>query len=277
MLRGVMECPFFRADGTLVTQPGYDAATETFLAPGTCEFLPVPESPTQEDAQQAAHRLFLMVKDFPFATEADKAAWLAGLLTPLAREAIQGPVPGVAMSGNRPGVGKGKLIDIIGTVVTGRKLPTSSYPAEPEEAGKVKVAMALAGPLLTHFDNLPDGGTYGNTAIDSAITSTTIDDRILGSSRLTGEIPWRTCCFLSGNNLSPGPEAYRRWLVCNLITSLERPEERSDFQIADLLEYVQQHRAELLRDALTILRAHFVAGQLYGGWGRLGSFESWDK
>jgi hypothetical protein len=277
VLRGVMECPFFRSDGSLVEQPGYDAATETLLVSSNCEFLPVPESPTQEDAWEAANRLFALTSDFPFPTNADWAAWLAGLLTPLAREAIDGPVPGLAECGNKAGIGKGLLIDVIGTIVTGRKMPKSYYPPDPEEAQKVKVSIALDGSLLTHFDNVPDGTSYGNSALDSAITSTTIDDRILGSSKRTGEIPWRTCCFLSGNNITPGRDAHRRWLMCNLITELERPQERNDLTIANLAKHVEQHRAELLRDALTILRAHFLAGQPSGGWGRLGSFEAWDQ
>jgi hypothetical protein len=65
--------------------------------------------------------------------------------------------------------------------------------------------------------------------------------------------------------------------MCNLITELERPQERNDLTIANLAKHVEQHRAELLRDALTILRAHFLAGQPSGGWARLGSFEAWDQ
>jgi hypothetical protein len=214
------------------------------LVSSNCEFLPVPASPTQENAWEAANRLFALTSDFPFPTNADWAAWLAGLLTPLAREAIDGPVPGLAECGNKAGIGKGLLIDVIGTIVTGRKMPKSYYPADPEEAQKVKVSIALDGSLLTHFDNVPDGTSYGNSALDSAITSTTIDDRILGSSKRTGEIPWRTCCFLSGNNITPGRDAHRRWLMCNLITELERPQERNDLTIANLAKHVEQHRAE---------------------------------
>jgi hypothetical protein len=280
VLRGVMECPFFRSDGTLVEQPGYDEATETFLAPGTCEFLPVPEFPTKDDAWESANRLFLLIDDFPILDEEkdkNKAAWLAGLLTPLARAAINGPVPGLAVRGNRAGVGKGLLINLIGTIVTGRNVPTSDYPVEPEEAQKVKVSILLEGPLLTHFDNVEEGGSYGNSKLDSALTSTTINDRILGGNRRTGDIRWRTCCFLSGNNIAPYGDADRRWLVCNLTTKLERPHERKDFQIVNLQTHVEQNRAELLRDALTILRAHFVAGQPTGNWARFGSFEAWDS
>jgi putative DNA primase/helicase len=277
VLRGVAECPFFRPDGSLVKQPGYDAETRVFLASSDGGFLPVPESPTQDDAREAAIRLRVLTGDFPFQADDDRAAWLAGLLTPPAREAIDEPVPGLVVRGNKAGTGKGLLINLIGTIVTGRGVPISNYPDNPEEAKKLKVAIALAGPPLIHFDDLAEGSSYGNSALDSAMTSRMINDRILGSSKMTGEIPWRTCCFLSGNNITPGRTAHRRWLVCDLITELEHPEERSDMTIPDLADHVRQHRAEFLRDALTILRAHFLAGQPAGGWPKLGSFEVWDR
>ena len=40
---------------------------------------------------------------------------------------------------------------------------------------------------------------------------------------------------------------------------------------------MHKHRATLLRDALTILKAHAVAGYPKGDWAPLGSFYEWDK
>src|SRR5512133_1848505 len=96
------------------------------------------------------------------------------------------------------------------------------------------------------------------------------------SNTLTKNLELSLCWFLSGNNLSPGKDAYRRWLVCNLVTQEENPEERPDLKIKDLLSYVTARRTTLLTSALVILKAHALAGRPTGDWGPLGSFENWD-
>jgi len=94
---------------------------------------------------------------------------------------------------------------------------------------------------------------------------------------MTGDLKLRISWFLSGNNLYPVKDAYRRWLVCNLVTEEERLEERSDITIRDLRSYIRQNRAQLVRDALTILKAHALAGRPAGDWAPLGSYELWDQ
>lgn len=274
-LLAIADCPFIRPDGQIVQEPGYDPMTATLYRP-SIEFLPAPASPTRDDAKAAAGRIFLVVKQFHFASDDDRAVWLAGLLTAAARPAIRGPVPGFAQVGNKAGCGKGLLIDLIGIIVWGNNVPTSCYPTDPIEAHKVKVAIALAGKPVVHLDNLEEGRFYGNPALDSALTATEVDDRILGTSRMTGRLPLRPVWFLSGNNVSPAKDAYRRWLPSNITTDLERPEERNDLEIPNLRAHVRERRAELVRDVLTVLKAHFDAKRPKGEWAPLGSFEEWD-
>jgi hypothetical protein len=104
-----------------------------------------------------------------------------------------------------------------------------------------------------------------------------VSDRILGQSRDSGSVPLRPVWMLSGNNVSPSRDAFRRWLPCNLTTPLESPHERDDIEVGNLRQYVAEHRAELIGDALLILKAHAVAGHPKGSWAPLGSFEAWDR
>jgi putative DNA primase/helicase len=275
-LRGVAGIPFPRADGTLVTAPGYDPATGVYYWP-SLDLPAFPDQPTQKDARDAAAKLLALVEQFPFASDDDRVVWLAALLTVVARQGIEGPVPGTAFTSNRPGTGKGKLIDISSTIATGRPTPTTSYPHDEAEARKLKTTFALAATPIVHLDNLDEGTTYGCGVLDSVLTSTHVNDRILGESRSTGDLELRCCWFVSGNNISPAKDAFRRWLVCNLVTELERPEERADLKIVDILAHVREHRAELVRAALVILKAHAVAGHPNGKWAPLGSFEQWDR
>jgi hypothetical protein len=57
----------------------------------------------------------------------------------------------------------------------------------------------------------------------------------------------------------------------------EFPEDRTDFQHPDLRTYVTNNRLDLLRDALTILRAWFVAGRPDMKLTPWGSFECWSE
>jgi bifunctional DNA primase/polymerase-like protein len=275
-LEAIVECPFPRPDGSIVDQSGYDKATATLYIP-SIKFPPIPLKPNRQDAREAWERIAFHFKDFPFKTEEDRVIVLAGILTVIARPAIDGPVPGIAVIGNKAGTGKGFLINGMTIPGTGRVAPTSAYPYKPEEAVKVKVSIAVAARTVINFDNMEEGSTYGNGPLDSALTAMTVDDRVLGSSKLSGELPLRTTWFLSGNNISPAKDAYRRWLVCNLVTKLEHPEQRSDLGEEPFHDILMAHRGEIVRDALTILKAHAQGRRLGAGGAPLGSFEDWDR
>jgi hypothetical protein len=175
------------------------------------------------------------------------------------------------------------LIDLAGIIVHGCPTGTSTYPSDPKEAEKVKLALALAAVPSVHFDNLPEGGFYGGGVLDSMLTSTVVSGRILGLSKDSGNVPLRTTWHVSGNNISPIKDSARRWLPSNLVTTLECPYERDDLDEHDLKGSTLRQRPELVRAALIILRAHAQAGQPTGTkdngkrWAPLGSFESWDR
>jgi hypothetical protein len=275
-LNAVVECPFPRPDGSIVETPGYDVETATVFLP-TFDFPKLPDRPTRADARSAWGRLRWYVREFPFPSEDDCVVFLAGLLNVIGRPAVIGPTPGIAINGNKAATGKGLLVDAMTMPGIGRSAPTSSYPDDHQEAVKVKVAIVLSGKPVVSFDNLGEGSMYGGSAIDSALTALTIDDRILGMSRNTGEIPVRTAWFLNGNNITPTKDAWRRWLVCNLTTDLEHPERRGDIEDKDLRALILKNRAEIVRDALVILKSHALDGRPTGGWPPMGSFEEWDR
>ena len=285
-VQGVVECPYLLPTDTCIgnqlpigslCEPGYNADTEIIYIP-TVEFDPLPDNPTQKDAETAATRIFDYVKEFPFKDpNLDRAVWLAHLLTAIMRPAIPEAAPGVAYIGNTAGVGKGLLVHTVGIIATGRPVPATSYPLDKEEARKVKVTLALSGVQLVLLDDLDEGQSYGNGPLDSMITETKIgNERVLGTMQQTGEIHLRPTWCLNGNNLAPARDAHRRWLICNIVTELEHPEERK-VEREDLLDQVHKHRATLLRDALIVLKAHALAGYPKGDWAPLGSFYKWDK
>ncbi len=272
-LEAVVDYPVLRPDGTILTEPGYDADTCLLLMP--TQALPdVPDHPTRDDAAAARDELLDVVADFPFQHKVHIAAWLAGLLTPLCRFAFAGPAPLFLVDSNVRGAGKGLLLDCIAHIVTGARFTVATYTADEDELRKRITSLALGGDRLVLFDNLD--GKFGNCVLDAALTGPAWKDRVLGVNRMA-EAPLLMTWFATGNNVMVAADTARRTCHIRLESDRERPEERDDFRHRDLLRYVGRRRRRLLRAALTILRAYALAGMPDMGLPAWGSFEGWSR
>src|SRR5581483_11593895 len=252
-LEAVVETPVLRPDGSVLDQAGYDPPTELLYEP-SATFPPIPKEPTLQDARAAAEQLFDLVSDFPFANDAHKVAWLAGLLTLVGRFAFAGPAPLFVIDANCPGSGKSLLASVIAVICTGRDAARTSYPPSDEEMRKIITSVALAGERLMLLDNIGAGATLGYASLDAALTSTTWKDRLLGVSKMTPEIPLCAVWFATGNNVVIGGDTARRTILCRLESPQENPEERSTFRYPQLLKQVAEYRQDYVVAALTILR-----------------------
>jgi hypothetical protein len=273
-LEAIAEYPVLRPDGTILDAAGYDAGTGLLLAPAG-HVPAVPPDPTVDDARRSRDLLLDVVCDVPFERPCHKAAWLAALLTPLARFAFTGPAPLFLADSNVRGSGKGLILDCISRIVTGVGFAVATYTNDEDELRKRITALVQAGDRLALFDNLE--GKFGNATLDAALTATAWKDRLLGGNR-TITAPVYVTWFGTGNNVAVGADTARRVCPIRLETPLERPEERHDFKYPDLLGWVDAHRGDLLAAALTVLRAYFAAGcpdqkltpwGTFGGWSRV--------
>lgn len=270
-LEGVIEYPVLRPDGTILQTPGYDAATGLLLEPAGS--LPmIPPAPSRDDARQAARCLLDVVSDFPFASDLYRSAWLAALLTPLARFSFEGPAPLFLADANVRAAGKGLLLDVAALIVTGQRFTVATYTNDEEELRKRITSLVLGGDRLVLFDNLD--GKFGNAQLDAALTSVRWRDRMLGGNRMV-EAPILATWYATGNNVQIGADTARRICHIRLESPEERPENRRDFRWPDLRHIVRQRRLELLVDALVILRAYFHAGRPDQNLMPWGSFEGW--
>jgi hypothetical protein len=274
LLEAVVETPVLRADGTVLEAPGYDAETGLYFKPPEIGFPPVPVEPTKDDAIRARDLLLDVVVDFPFATPAHKAAWLSGVLTPVARHAFDGPTPLTLIDGNLRGVGKSLLCDTFGLIVTGRPMARMPHVDKDDEMRKRITALAIAGDPMILVDNV--AGTLGGPSLDAALTSVEWKDRILGESR-TITVPFCAIWYATGNNVVLGADTVRRCLHVRLETPEEKPEERSGFQHPNLGRWIAEIRTTLVTAALTLLRAYFVAGAPDQALPTWGSFEGWSQ
>jgi len=270
-LSGVTEIPVLRPGGTILTTPGWDESTGLLFTPNG-DLPELPDAPTKADALAATKILLDVVADFPFASPAHQSAWLAGLLTILARRAFSGPAPMFLVDANIRGSGKSMLADVISLITTSRLMPRLSNPESDEETRKRITALALAGDPLVLIDNI--SGTLGSASLDAVLTSTLWKDRRLGGNEIV-EMPMRAVWFATGNNVILTGDMSRRICHVRLDSLEENPEERSDFRHPKLLAYVRENRMQLLAGGLTILRAFVVAGRPEAGLKPWGSFEGW--
>jgi len=274
-LMGVSDAPILRPDGSIWQTPGYDERTGVLFEPGFgATFPPVHDEVNINDADAALMTLLEIVCDFPFESEEHKAAWLAALLTPLARFAFTGPSPLFLIDANTRGAGKGLLAQTIGRIVLGREMPVSSYAHDSDEMRKKLTAIAIAGDRLILFDDLE--GMFGNDSLNRALTSTRWKDRILGRSQEI-ELPLIPAWYATGNNVQVAADTLRRVIHVRLDCLSERPEERSGFKHENLLAWIGANRTQLLTAALTILSAYLKRGHASKDLKPFGSFEGWSS
>lgn len=270
-LRALTTFPVLSPRGELRTEPGYDEATKTFYH-ASCD-ISVSEIPTREEAKAACKQLLDLVADFPFGSKEHKSAWLASLVTPLSRFMHQSHTPLTIVQANAPGSGKTTLAQIVALITTGSNVPVMS--CEKGEPNRKEIISKLrASPPVAIIDNIL--GRFGGANMNALITSRSFEDRSLGSLKMLSA-PNDTAWFATGNRVLLAPDLARRCLHIRLKSMVEKPHERTDFKIKDLVQHVRDNRGKLLSAALVILKAYAVAGfpeQKMDAWG---SFEDFSR
>jgi len=277
-LRGVTESPILRADGSLLERPGYDPVTRLVHAPEPGFSLPpVPRIPTEPELRAAVAVVEDILRDFPFATNADLATAWAALFTIALRTMIEGALtPLFLFDAPAPGTGKGLLARALGQAATGARPPMMSAPGDRDDAEwrKRVTATLFLGRSLAIIDNVEQ--PIGSPALAALLTTDTWTDRILGRSEMV-TLAARTVWIVTGNNLRLRGDLPRRAVWCRLDAQLARPWVRDGFHHADLLGWVSDNRSQLLGAVFTIARSWISAGRPGPPESvpKLGSFEVW--
>ncbi len=275
-LRCVVTVPVVLADGSIHATRG--VLREGILYEGREGCYEVPEYPSEEERQHALEELYLVVADFPWPGElcgnSHRAAWIACLFTIVGRFSFEGQCPYGVIDGNTSSAGKGLLATITAIICTGAEPPAMTCPSNEEELRKSILPVLAAGTRLQLLDELQEG--FGGKHWNGMVTSKMYRGRILGTSTIQ-TVGNDTFWLCTGNNVSLQPESARRCLYLRLETFQDHPESRSGFRIPNLVDYVIDNQAKLLRSVLTLLRAFIVAGRPASGLAPWGSFESWSR
>lgn len=273
-LKGLVNAPVVREDGSILLRSGYDEATGLCYRPDATLTLPlIPENPTKDQAAEAAKSVMEEVlHDFPFVDDASKAGALAAFLTPAVRPMIRGCVPMALVDKPSPGTGASKLLDLVSIVATGRPMAALSPPGEEEEWRKLITGLMRDGASLVCLDNI--ASDLKADALSRALSSTIWKDRTLGKPDAS-EYPQRACWYATGNNLTLSGDIPRRSHLIQLDAKMARPWERTAFRHPDINLWVGENRGAVLAALLIMARAWVIAGRPNGCKTIIGGFDEW--
>jgi hypothetical protein len=273
-LEALVEFPVFRPDGSLLDTPGFDKATALAYVPVPGLFIPaIPAHPSEDDLVRAITLIDEAIGEFPFQNQACHANAIALLLTPIIRQAIHGHVPLALLDATRPGTGKSLLAELVALIATGRKAAMMGAPYDDDEWRKRIAATLSDGATIIVIDNVRS--RLQSAALDLALTSHTVQERILGQSK-NGVYAQRATWMATGNNIQLGGDMPRRCYWIRMDAHMDKPWRRGGFT-HDLEEWVPAHRGELIAALLTLARAWYAAGRPAPAQPlpRIGGFQPW--
>ncbi len=263
-LRGIVNAPTMRRDGSILQTPGYDAASGIIFDPCGVEFPPIPDEPTPADALAGLAQIDELFALFPYerAEPGQPPLWtpsysvtLSALLCLVARHAMK-TAPLHGNDSPTPGTGKSLQAEAVGIIGTGA-LPAMMSQGPSDEELEKRIATALrAGDRVIVIDNVdrPLGGDF----LCSVLTQERVQARILGKSERV-ILPTGVVIIATGNNLQLAGDAARRAVKGRIDSGEERPDRR-EFPF-DPRQLARERRPQLVAAALTILRAYHVAGR----------------
>lgn len=271
-LRGLARQPHLRADGSMCLAQGYDDATCIYGA-FDAHAITVDPSPGVETARAAAAELEDLMSEVAFASERDKSAAMAAILTAAVRPSLP-HAPMFHVTAHQPGSGKSYLCDLISLFAGPKPSSKASFPSSNDECGKMLLSQLMGSPAVIEFDNM-SMVIKPHDKLCTALTSEQIEGRVLGTSTMVG-LSTRALFLSSGNNVKPIGDMLRRTMVINLDPKVETPSARK-FSRPTLLEDVRNERTRYVTAALTVVRAWLTSGAPPAECLPLGSFGEWSK
>lgn len=257
-LHGIIGAPVMRPHGCGILQDdGYDPKTGLFMA-SRVDLPRIPARPSAEDVRQARELVFgKVLADFPWVGPADKANYVAKLVTQIIRRRLgTALVPLFATTATGQSGGKTLMETIPGALFGQVKLV---WTGNDEELRKALTTVMLGQEGVITFDNVPVGGTVRSAVLANLLTGKTWGDRLLGGNAL-GKFANDRLWTINGNNLSFGGDIRTRTVLISIDPKVARPEQRTGFAIPDLESWIEQPASqEALLYALLVLVADWGA------------------
>ena len=267
-LEGLITAPTITPAGRVIDTDGFDEKTGLYLdLRDLSTWLSVPEHPSDDMVRDAVRRIWHPFKEFPFESPVDRGGCFAALLTITVRPLLP-TAPAFCIPSPTAGSGKTLLARALSQMAgcDGEVLP---HVQNDDEMRKRLLSLSRVCNPFIIFDNID--GDFESNSLSAYLTSERITDRILGASdMISGRT--NTTVVITGNNPIVLGDLNRRLLRARINPACEKPYLRT-FAL-DPVEYVREHRQEMIRDALIILKASILSGFEHDK-GRLASFEAW--
>ena len=239
------------------------------------EHLSVPENPTDSEIRVSVRTILDdWLGDFPFVGDPDKAHVILFAIAPMIRSIIVGPTPLFVVNKPAAGTGASLLVEVLSLVSLGGPVSIMTEGSSDSETKKLITSKLRTSPRLLAIDNVTRPVDYSSLA--AAITSTTWEDRVLGTSSMTRVSTSMVTWCATGINVRTSVENSRRVVQIELNARMNRPWMRQSFRHKDLVRWTKDNLSMLRRACLTIIQA-WISREcpIAPDQPRLGSFESW--
>jgi hypothetical protein len=254
LLKGIARQPYFReSDGELVNSPGYDQKSNLFgvFDPGQYEIPKI----TPEIISAAKKKIEILLEEFTFASEYDRATAISGIFTAVTRPTLP-HAPAYHVRAPVFGSGKSYLCELFAPFAGPGDAMKVSYPKTTEEATKAMLSLLMKNPAVIEFDDM-DTDWIPHGTINRMLSAEHITDRILGVSKVA-TVSTRSLILGSGNNVGPVRDLLRRVATINLDPKCSTPATKKYKH--DPVAQVRANREEYVGAVLTLIMAWKEAG-----------------
>jgi hypothetical protein len=199
-----------------------------------------------------------VLRDFCWRGPADKASYVAMLVTQVIRRWLRGaPVPLLMATATDAGAGKTLLVTICGVLYG---LVKMAWTDDEAELRKQLTTVMLDQSGVISFDNVPRGTVIRSATLSKLLTDRTWGDWLLGGNAL-GKFANDRLWAVTGNNLRMGGDNRTRTVLAALEPG-PHPERRTGFAIGNLEGWVEDpaRQRDLLIAVLVLVASWAAAG-----------------
>ncbi len=272
-LNTLTRLPFFRPDGSMCLTPGFDTATGIYGAFAADTIPPVPLVPNPQQIIGAIKTAWQPWSGYRFASEHDRAAMLAAILTVIYRPTLT-TCPAWFFDASMQGSGKTKAGVAVLSVAAGHRARISAYvdgiSSEAETAKRI-VSLVKAGASYWMIDNVV--GMWKSPVLAGAITEGGIQERLLGGNEnLVADM--RMNIAATGNNATLDADLGRRFIRIRIDPGVACPQARN-FAF-DPVDMALSTRLAIAHAVMVLFRAWQNVGTPVLGRGEAG-FAEWSR
>jgi hypothetical protein len=272
ILTGLARVPRIDDDGTTHFIDGWDQVTGIYH--DSVPAFDVPDQPTDDEVAAAVEKLHHPFSLYSYEEPTRAKAWvLSAIFTALSRPFID-KAPAYFTPSPQPGTGKGKFARAVSYLALATSPVIMQRGEKEEEFEKRLTAVLVQSPASLMIDNA-NGVAVNGDMIESAISEGYADIRPFGKNTETIKLRCVGMIFINGVNTIITGDMSRRSIRIGIKAKSANPE--LDVFECDPVEYVAQHRVELLQAAYTCMRAYRLAGMPKSGTPDPGSFEQWTR